>query len=432
MKILMVADSFGDAYSANIKIGHLVAAAFAKRGVQCHFLAPEGEREAFTGVDGVTFHAYTHKVASYRQAYYDPHIQEHFAAVKDKPFSLVRKIGVLALHPIRSLRMLKSGAFSSKPQDENLVAKAYRDNIIRVLRNTHCNVLLGMYMPAEVLQALGEYTFPVPVFLYQLDPWALHELPLAQPTELRVQQELAAFEKASHIFTTPVLFAQYRTGQFSSFVQKMTPVSFPVLAPLDAKESQVKLLSAEGIQFLYAGSLTEEYRCPEFLARVFTHILKRHPEVKVYFMGVIQSSILDDLKEQFPGQVFLMGPKSPEEAKAATLEADFLLNIGNKMKNQMPSKIIECIGSGKPIVSTSKNPDDPVEELLTRYPLGLVLHEWKPIEESVAMLEAFIQTALGQRIPYNQVEQMFSDCTPEYVADQILQVISPYAQKRLL
>ena len=51
------------------------------------------------------------------------------------------------------------------------------------------------------------------------------------------------------------------------------------------------------------------------------------------------------------------------------------MNLGNAVSNQIPSKLFEYFGTGKPILHLSPRADDAVLPYLQRYPLALVLSE---------------------------------------------------------
>ena len=101
---------------------------------------------------------------------------------------------------------------------------------------------------------------------------------------------------------------------------------------------------------------------------------------------------------------------------------DVLINIGNSVLNQMPSKIFEYISSGKPIINVFKSPDCPTLKYLTRYPLALNLFEGEITEhpaEKAAAIRAFCRETRGKRVPAEEIQSTFAANTFEAFADTI-------------
>ena len=86
-------------------------------------------------------------------------------------------------------------------------------------------------------------------------------------------------------------------------------------------------------------------------------------------------SIIEITKHMRNGQnhQFLnMVPRS-EALKIMAMSAHCLLSIGNKNSSQLPSKVVEYISTGKPVIHFAEIDNDPVIEISARYPNLLVI-----------------------------------------------------------
>ena len=73
----------------------------------------------------------------------------------------------------------------------------------------------------------------------------------------------------------------------------------------------------------------------------------------LYFVGELYRSFNDDIKN-ISKNIHFLGKKRKEDIIRIYQEADILVNIGNSIDNQMPSKIFEYISTGKPILNFYK------------------------------------------------------------------------------
>jgi hypothetical protein len=71
--------------------------------------------------------------------------------------------------------------------------------------------------------------------------------------------------------------------------------------------------------------------------------------------------------------VILHGPVPRAQVQHALASANVLVNIGNSTPHQLPSKIVEYMMTGKPILNVVQRPNDPSGDVLGAYPLVFTL-----------------------------------------------------------
>lgn len=87
-------------------------------------------------------------------------------------------------------------------------------------------------------------------------------------------------------------------------------------------------------------------------------------------------------------------------------EYDVLVNVGNVSTLQAPSKMLELLSTGKPILNFYFTQDYQYE-MIEKYPLGLNIGYQE--EGAVEKIEKFCKEVKGKSIPYNEVEKLFPE-----------------------
>ena len=105
-----------------------------------------------------------------------------------------------------------------------------------------------------------------------------------------------------------------------------------------------------------------------------------------------------------------LDPVDNDEAESILMSADILVNIGNSVSNQIPSKLFDYISTGKPILNIYKNKNCPSLEILSKYPDVLNVYEENALEESGAV-EQFLKSKHFVNneflLHYNEYSELF-------------------------
>jgi hypothetical protein len=93
--------------------------------------------------------------------------------------------------------------------------------------------------------------------------------------------------------------------------------------------------------------------------------------------------------------VEIHGPVGRDQVGAIMAAADVLVNIGNGTGFQLPSKLVEYVHAGRPILNVAPRPGDTAAEFLAPYPaaLSLVLAGGAPDSNTVAQALEFVTHA---------------------------------------
>lgn len=184
--------------------------------------------------------------------------------------------------------------------------------------------------------------------------------------------------------------ALYQRKKYN-YTDKLVFLDLPMLSTeVDIQSnSELILQFKDNIVLMFVGSMAKNIRNPQYILELFTRVKNS----KARFVIVGNSDYYDVIRKygEMDNRIVYLGRKSHRESLALMQEADFLINIGNDLKNMVPSKIFEYMSFRKPIITTYKVDDDPCETPLQKYGLFLSIDERVDIEQNVSVLENFIE-----------------------------------------
>ncbi|MCR5353374.1 MAG: hypothetical protein K6D98_03625 [Clostridiales bacterium] len=276
------------------------------------------------------------------------------------------------------------------------------------------DIIVAMSGDFNIAEAVRKYCekHPGPKFaLYQVDPCSNNESMPVSTKKARLATEAKVFASSDIIFTTPLIY-DYLIENYPSCAEKTTALEFPnVVRPAFLPSAEKE------IDFIFTGSLYGGIRDPKYTLRLIESVLENEKS-KFYLVGVSPKDIGFEYNTE---KIICTGKKSMKETAKTVSKSRMLVNIGNKMKNQVPSKLFDYISTGKPIINVCKNPDCFSKEYLKKYPLAINVDEDDALfEKQVASLKEFIEKIGDKSIGFDEVRALYEECTPEYCARKLL------------
>lgn len=178
------------------------------------------------------------------------------------------------------------------------------------------------------------------------------------------------------------------------------------------------------IRLLFCGWLYSDIRSPKYFLNIISRLDERF---EVTFMGRECELLRERFRTETRARLITLPNQPYDVAQQAMADADVLINIGNSIPVHMPSKTIEYINTGKPMVNFYKFADCPTLYYTKRYPLALNLfEEEKDLDASVAQFVRFCEENVGKTVNHNWIEAEYADCTPQYIAKKILESLEKY------
>ena len=120
--------------------------------------------------------------------------------------------------------------------------------------------------------------------------------------------------------------------------------------------------------------------------------------------------------------IICKGYCTQEVLKDEVGKAHILINIGNTVRNQLPSKIIDYIATGKPIINLSQIEECSSKKILSTYRYSLDVNV-KQIIKKKENIAKFVKECKGKRIPWNEIQYQYKEYSPDYVGARITKIL---------
>ena len=251
--------------------------------------------------------------------------------------------------------------------------------------------------------------------LYLMDPPAC--ISGGQSTAYRNRRLHRILAAHDVILTTPFVKTALTENGFAQFEKKIISVSFPLIERHDIRAN-----TTDGrIHLLFCGWLYSNIRSPKYFMDILSRLDERFV---VTFMGRECEKLTERFDIQTKAEVITLPQQPYEVALQAMADADVMINIGNSVPVHMPSKTLEYINTGKPFVNFYKMDDCPTLYYTKRYPLCLNMSEKDTNLDAAAL--RFIDFCVenkGKTVDREYIEREYEDCTPQYIAQKILDAL---------
>lgn len=227
-----------------------------------------------------------------------------------------------------------------------------------------------------------------------------------------VKLERLMFERSDFVFHV-ANWTNHIKNCFPEFVRKTEEIEHPLLVHREMGNPKKE---NNEIHVVYTGVVDTNSRNPKATLEVLSKIETRNVRYDFYSFGSAQN-IVNEYALSSNG-IIAHGKVNSEKAKEARGNANILLSIGNVDSSQTPSKLIEYVATGKPILHFMQCEDDPVTKLLSRYPLSKIIDIRAGYD--VGDIEKFIIDNANKCLNFDSVKMLYHDADPKYIKEQLL------------
>ena len=282
------------------------------------------------------------------------------------------------------------------------------DGLRNIVREEGIDAVLCCVAPIDDAFIVKQANLSIPCFLYQMDPYfSLGGRIDGKKRKLFIE----TLDSFCHVFTTELLFREYETA--SIFRPGLFEVvGFPLVRkPVNLQKNQEN--TGKKV-LLFAGTLYDDIRPPHILIELKNAV---GDKADVVFCGGFAG--VDKTPEFVNAGITCKGNLSKEKAYLEMKNADALVNIGNIVPNQMSSKLVQYISFCKPIINVTQIEDDPGEFFLSRYPKALNIRRRDLLSRADEIVR-FVDCCDEAIFAFEDIEKLYIECTPKFVAGQIL------------
>lgn len=263
--------------------------------------------------------------------------------------------------------------------------------------------------------------------VYEYDPYSLSavisKVNLFAKYQRRIQEN-RVFKLADKIILTKEIYDFYLETAFRVYRDKFYFLDYRLLQfPDTLGKSNFSEEFDEGtLYFVYAGGFYEKIRNPLYMLEVFEELTIEH---RLILLTNYQEKEFISFIKRYPQKFVLEVKNTHEYAISMMKRANILVSIGNMIKIQVPAKVFEYLGLGKPIIHFAKIKDDPIAKYLDYYPLALIINEYEgSIAEKVEAIERFVEEVKNKKLTYNEVVECLPNHDEKIVAGKFLSIIN--------
>lgn len=256
--------------------------------------------------------------------------------------------------------------------------------------------------------------------LYQVDPIGTNIA--YKNLEVMKSLELQIYKNAKYIITTPILTKEKEEDpQYMGLREKIFSCEFPNIRNLTVR-SDIPFKKTP-ITCFYSGRFYNGVRDCRFTLEVLRTIYDTG--FQLVFAGDGQEEIISEYRNKYFGDRLIhLGMISLSDSFNMMQKADILINIGNNVTNQVPSKLFDYFSTGKPIINFCKSKDCPTIPYIDKYGLGINIIEGEDsIERQALKVMQFIMDNYMKRIEFDEIKKKFQENTPEYVSRMFLHLL---------
>lgn len=256
--------------------------------------------------------------------------------------------------------------------------------------------------------------FDVPWLAYSLDPFfSMATLPKNKWTKRKKLEErvMSVASKVLMIYPTSENYLHLSV----EFNEKIIATELPGIV-YDKYIDENDRSNHEDCRCYFIGGLYKDIRNPKAIMQAFSLM---EDGISLSFIGKWPGNDFS-LSDFCLPHIQYLGSKKEEEIPDIYHDADILVNIGNLVDNQMPSKIFEYISTGKPILNIYKIPNCPTLKYLSRYPLAFNIFEddlVKDMDFYASKIQDFCLENKSKRVPLEFIMENYEANTDEKVAE---------------
>ena len=247
-----------------------------------------------------------------------------------------------------------------------------------------------------------------------IDPFESHQYyrSIEKVSVLRKLQH-KIMSRCDRVVSTSLIYKDTKEWETKEILQKISVIEFPKIEKPEIKPCDDDIhLDNDKINVICTGTKNEMVRNSAYTLNICKKF--KGDSVLFHFVGKGWTE-----KEVMQNKNCLFYKEHSHQAIInLQMRADILLNIGNVVTNQLPSKVLEYVSTGKPIINVAKSKDCPTIELLKNANAVTVL-ENQSIENSTKKIKEFIE---NEKIvaDFEEISEHYEKYTPKFVAKSIL------------
>jgi hypothetical protein len=291
---------------------------------------------------------------------------------------------ILSKGPLKSILSFfhKIWAFYYWPDGACIWIKPAQKKAKSLYENKIPDVVISVSLPfsSHLVGAYCKQLWPLSKWVVDIgDPFSIldrfpkNNLLLFQQKNYRSESKVLSMADAVSVTVEGAKMAY--CNFFREAINKVTVIS-PLLSTIEKNDLTTNFsFDKSNINIAYFGSFYTGIRTPEaavnLLGQLLDLIWNKNVQIHFHFFGYIEVEFFDVFSKVISRSKYfhLHGQVDKCDIPYLMNECDFLLNIGNKTDFQLPSKSVDYLSSGKPIINICFHKKDTFAQFFQDYPL---------------------------------------------------------------
>lgn len=239
-----------------------------------------------------------------------------------------------------------------------------------------------------------------PISYSESNPLPSFKLALAK------KQEKEVYDGCDFCICTEELLSNI-VDDFKIKTSKVMPLPF-LLSPFDSGKRITRKNLGSKLLVLYAGYVYYKIRNPRLMIDVFSKLT--NIELELYVRGDrFCRKYFSSLKYD---NIHINDMVSRESYMQLLADSDVLINLSNTVRLQAPSKLLELVSTGKPVINFYHHQDTGYH-IIEKYPLGINISNHQEVDDIIDAVKAFIDENKGKLITFDELKTIY----PEHLFD---------------
>lgn len=327
-----------------------------------------------------------------------------------KELTGVNRFKYILLHPMYVFMKL-----DKELCDQASMIHSYKKAIEKSCRDNKIDIVIASVAPYYLAVALKNAKISAKKVLIQYDPYTYNYCLSSKLTWKRRRAEKSVISKMDLLFI--VDFVETDMRRKGLIIEDSRVIAFGYPGINNNVMGEKVSTSKETVDLIYSGQFYQDIRNPGFLLSLMQKLPSNYI---LHFVGGGADEIVAEHKKKLGKRLRCYGWKSVEQCHELIKNANILVNVNNSITNQMSSKLIEYISTGKPILNIVKSKNCPSLKYTEKYGLVLNIYEKESIDQiTVDSVVQFVNRSIGKRIDNNEVLRMYKDNTLEYIVENM-------------
>ena len=322
-----------------------------------------------------------------------------------KPISFFEKIHNGIIWPLKSIGVIKS----------------YQKTINNLKKSNNYYGIVCSMRPIEAALSCLKTDF----VLYELDSitnnsdnlFGIKKYLIHRPNNI----ERIIYKKAGLIIHMRFHEKYYNNKKYLRYSAKSIFSDIPGLIDRKRFGNNCNKRNDNKVLICYTGALDSSIRSPKYSLDLFKKVSERVGlELHFYSRGDCEEIINS---KEYSNFTFNEGYVSSEKISSVINNSDFLLNIGNHFSGQvssLPSKTIEYISTGRPIIHIDGGDNDTAKNYIARCSNSLIISPNDSLDSNVEKVLIFLKKKIGFIEDFQVIKQQFKENLPSYTVNILL------------